>query len=146
LRKWCPDQKSRSAAGTRERDRAYYGSVEHFIRSLKNRELKKNQFLLYDEGYREVNESRLLASPGDSVLTFTGKLRIVFAGETSEYSFDPKGGIQESIITLLKKGIRIYSNGMYQSFEDINVFGYMGWSSTIAEMVPLGYQPASGLE
>jgi hypothetical protein len=139
-----PENEKQQRRWTRERDRAYYGSVEHFIRSLKNRELKKNRFTLTNWDGLEINEQKLLLPNQDSVISYRGKIRVIFSGELAEPSF--KRGFQESTIDFIGRNVTIYSNGKYDPFEDVLLFEYFGWSSGVAELMPLGYQPASRLK
>jgi len=139
-----PENEKQQRRWTRERDRAYYGSVEHFIRSLKSRELKKNRFTLTNWDGLEINEQKLLLPNQDSVISYRGKIRVIFSGELAEPSY--KRGFQESTIDFTGRNVTIYSNGKYDPFEDVLLFEYFGWSSCVAELMPLGYQPASRLK
>ncbi len=129
-----------------ERDRAYYGSAEHFLCSLRKRELKHNSFTVFDFGNREINEDSLLGTKTDSILYYKGILKIVFSKERSEYFYNSKMSVQISTLNFVNQKTEIYSNGYYREDQHIILQGYMGWSCRIADMVPLGYQPTMPLK
>jgi hypothetical protein len=140
-----PENDKQQRRWTRERDRAYYGSVEHFIRSLKKRELKKNRFTLTNWDGIEINEQKLLLPNQDSVISYRGKIKVIFSGEFSEV-YNKQQKFQESYIDFTGRNVTIYSNGKFEPFEDALLQEYFGWSSGVAELMPLGYQPISRLK
>lgn len=127
----------------KERDRAYYGSMQHFIRSLKKKELKKNHFSIWDAHSVEANEETLFEHHGNSDILYKGELSLVFNPESF---YDARKRGQESTLNFIGRKVTIYDNGYYENYQDILLFGYLGWSLNIADMVPLGYQPTSPLE
>ncbi len=137
-----PRQKER---WDRERDRAYYGSPEHFFRSLKKRALKDNYFKTSDPKDHEISLDSLLKNSGDSVIHFKGNLKVVFNHERPEYFYNLKSNVQVSTLRFGTGQTKIYDNGYY-GLQDILLSGYMGWSCRIADMVPLGYQPITKLK
>ncbi len=138
--KLLPKTKRQEVRWIKERDRAYYGSIEHFIRSLKQKALKKNKFELSDLDRHPLSEGMLFKSIGDSIIVYKGNLKVSFIGELPELPY-AKGGVQESTLNFVGRPVIIYDNGFYKEFHDITLQGYMGWSSGLSEIVPLGYQP-----
>ncbi|MBS1682349.1 MAG: carboxypeptidase-like regulatory domain-containing protein [Bacteroidetes bacterium] len=125
----------------RERDKAYHGSMEHFVRALKKRQLTKNGFRLYNLERQEVPEEKLFVNDKDPVIKYKGKLVLVYTGELAEGTYDPQHRIQESVLNFSGNNVTLYDNGVYDKFQDILLEGYMAWSSRVAEIVPLGYRP-----
>ncbi|WP_462253500.1 carboxypeptidase-like regulatory domain-containing protein [Ekhidna sp.] len=100
--------------------------------------------LIVDSIGLEITDNSLLE--GD-VLNYKGYLRIVYTKEPEESGFSRYrigGGVdnKQTTIAYFANPITIYDNGYY---DVANVFfeGYMGWSSKIAEMLPLEYLPQS---
>jgi hypothetical protein len=141
-----PESKKEETRWKAERDRAYYGSVEHFLRSLRKRELKNNSFTVFDFHNREINEDFLLPMGTDSILYYKGILNIVFSRERPEYFYNKNISKQISTLNFANERTEIYSNGYYREDQHIILQGYMGWSCRIADMVPLGYQPIKPLK
>ena len=139
----APKNKGQERRWRRARDQAYYGSIQHFIRSLKKGELKKNHFLISDSTDVEINEQKLLG--GDSVIVYRGKLNLTFNPESFIDPRFPWRRMQETILNFVGNRVRIYDNGYYQSYRDILIFGYIARHLNIADLVPLGYQPHSKL-
>ena len=127
----------------RERDKAYYGSMQHFIRSLKKKELKKNHFSIWDSHSVEANEETLFKNSGDSDILYKGELSLVFNPDSF---YDPRKRGQESTLNFIGRKVTIYDNGYYENYQDILLLGYLGWSLNVADMVPLSYQPTSPLK
>ncbi len=127
----------------RERDRAYYGSFEHFLRSLVNRNLSNNFFHILNEKGIPISEDSLLVN---SALKYKGFLKVTFTNEPPEiqpYKFYIK--FQNSSIELNGNPITIFENGNFEDFHNLIVDGYFGWTSHIAELLPYGYQPSKSV-
>jgi hypothetical protein len=140
-----PENEKKAARWNKERDRAYYGSIEHFFRSFKQSSLEANHFWIYDAENNKVERKELSRNSGDSVVYFKGDIKVVFDGEYTEpfYSNSNRMGNQISVIRLKGQPITVYDNGYYEDFHNIVLMGYFSWSHNIAEMLPLGYQPTS---
>jgi len=139
----APKNEKEQKKWIKERDRTYYGSMQHFIRSLKKRELKKNHFSIWDSHSVEANEETLFKNSGNSEILYKGELSLVFNPESF---YDPRKRGQESTLNFFGRKITIYDNGYYENYQDVLLLGYLGWSLNVAEMVPLGYQPTSPLK
>ncbi|MEP1034240.1 carboxypeptidase-like regulatory domain-containing protein [Ekhidna sp.] len=78
-------------------------------------------------------------------MTYEGYLKIIYTKEPEEpgYSRYRRGGgsdNKQTSIVYFTDFLRIYENGYYD-VEKVFFEGYMGWSSKIAEMLPLEYIP-----
>jgi hypothetical protein len=127
------ENKEMRAKWAEQRDRAYYGSLTHFMRSLRTDKLTANQFKLffwreafsvrgrgrlspstfYPKGYYVLSVYDFRNMNADSLL----KLRITYKGAKQEYNFDPKrfkeGLPQTSLFNYLEHGLVIYENGYF---------------------------------
>ncbi len=140
-----PENIRQGSKWTRERDRAYYGSPEHFFRSLKKRALKENYYGTFDSHEDEISSDSLLKNRGDSIIHFRGSLKVVFNRERPEFLYNAKLRNQVSTLVFGKDQTKIYDNGYYGD-QDVFLSGYMGWNCRFCDMVPLGYVPFSKLK
>jgi hypothetical protein len=145
----------------KERNRAYYGSTNHFMRSLKSKQLKQNGFYVYalthrlergdeqpkqvlvnDSLYfqREVHEKDLLNTRKPEKYF----LKIVYQNEQPEKGFIATKDIPFEEVSYLRyanPGLTVYENGYYEDALSYYLEGYISWSNKIADMVPMEYQP-----
>jgi CarboxypepD_reg-like domain len=137
------------------REKAYYGSVLHFMRCYYDSTLGENGYKLekIDGG---TNKSRLINNPYDSVffnvtetrdvdLMYSGKLRVIYLNEQPErnYLLTNKLSTNTSIqISLLEfsEYITIEENGYFYDQKDLMAFGYWNWEK-IADFLPYNYEP-----
>ena len=158
-----PKDESQERHWTKERDRAYDGSLNHFMRSLQSRTLRENSFTIYwheklskerqklnmDRGmpfdtasyFFRTNEARLFARKPDSVV----QLKIVYKSEPEEFGFPGKGSNstdQTSFLKFKRSSLVIHENGYYENPLDFYLEGYLAWSEKIAELMPWEYEPA----
>lgn len=128
----------------KERDRAYFGSIPHFLLALKYDQLYANYFEIHDGQLNPLKKSDIMS---DSEIRFKGTLYLSFAYEYPENAYPRyKGGIQSSEIVFYGPPVKVYENGYFEDFRSLTFQGYLGWSFNIAEMVPLGYQPTQNLK
>jgi hypothetical protein len=134
------------------RNQAYSGSLNHFIRSLVKREVRKNKFSMQTlPKHTPINPDSLFKSDNLYVLNFSGKLEIVYEGEKEKREFrmivTPPGmntlprPVQTSIISFTAQSLLLYDNGYFEDQKTLILDGYLAWSESIAELVPLGYEP-----
>lgn len=141
LRKW-----------TRARDEAYFGSLNHLMRSLVKREVRKNLFAIQSpKGHQPINPDTLFNKENTSVLNFTGKLEVIYEGEKERREFrmlvtspgmspQPQP-VQTSVINFLKPSLLLYDNGYFEDPKGLMLDGYLAWSEALSELVPLDYEP-----
>jgi len=139
-----PSTKAQARRWVGERARAYYGSLTHFMRSLKFNCLKEDDFYIYLEQKNKwipINESFFLSSGPDSLV----RLKIVYQGETQEYNYSRQNvySYQTSYLKFRKNDLLIHDNGYYENPLKFYLEGYLAWSEKIAELLPLEYQPPS---
>jgi hypothetical protein len=129
----------------RNRDKAYYGSINHFMRSLLNRELVKNQFAVYgvtSESEKKLDEGTLFLHDSNQFF-FKGDMKIVFEGEYEDptYHMYQNTESQVSKISFNDDSITIYENGYYENVQSIIMNGYFAWRECIGNLLPFNYQP-----
>jgi hypothetical protein len=92
---------------------------------------------------RKITDTKELFNKDNDVIKYTGLLKVSF-GEPEEEKYaqgrKPQR-IQQSVVHLLGKELRVYDNGYYEDVKDVFLEGYLGWSEKIAELLPLDYQP-----
>ena len=147
----------------KQRERAYRGSINHFMRSLKAEQLRQNDFKLFlltkvpatsHEAFAETERRRdtvySVLPISESALfkrnfNERGLFKIVYTGETQEINYDrsPRSYLlpQTSYFQITHHGLIIYDNGYYEDPLGYILDGYLGWSSNVAELFPLEYQP-----
>jgi len=140
------------------REKAYNGSVLHFMRCYYDSTLKENGFKLekIDPG---TNKSRLINNPYDSVfsqvndskdleLMYVGKLRVVYMEEQPEKNYlllnklSPNTTIEISLLDF-SEIITIEENGYFYDQKDLMAFGYWSWEK-LADFLPYNYEPGEG--
>ena len=137
------------------REKAYYGSVLHFMRCYYDSTLGENGYKLekIDGG---TNKSRLINNPYDSVffhvtetrdvdLMYSGKLRVLYLNEQPERNYlltnklSTNTTIQISLLDF-SEIITIEENGYFYDQKDLMAFGYWNWEK-IADFLPYNYEP-----
>ncbi|MEO7989110.1 MAG: carboxypeptidase-like regulatory domain-containing protein [Chryseolinea sp.] len=127
------------------RDDAYSGSLNHFMRSLIHRELSKNQFSIYEQlsgTKKQLDEGRLFLQNGNIVF-FKGDMEIIFDGDAEDSSYRTYRNLvqQTSKLTFIGDSITIYENGYYENQKDIVLTGYLAWRECMGNLLPINYQP-----
>lgn len=88
--------------------------------------------------------NRLLVTT-DETISYRGYLQIVYTkeGEDEGYARTRIGGgidNKQTSTVLFLEPLKVYPNGYYDASK-VFFFGYLGWSSKLSEMLPLGYVP-----
>ncbi|MBS1681193.1 MAG: carboxypeptidase-like regulatory domain-containing protein [Bacteroidetes bacterium] len=149
-----PQSAKQKIKWSKERDRAYYGSVRHFLQAAKHNSLKQSSFIVQDENGRVLSDGENFSN---GALSYNGLLRVRFTKERPEIistdgiTLRPNSSTlpsnQLSLIKLTGKPIKIYDNGYYEDFHDILFGGYFGITEgVICELLPLGYVPSKPLK
>lgn len=123
----------------RERDRAYFGSMEHLMRSLLAGQLQENLFLLRTLDGALVDATSLFVRENANSIFFMEEVKITYRGEFEPPEFSNDGDFQVSQLKFINP-VSIYPNGYYDSPKNIIINGYLAWES-VSNMVPFGYQP-----
>jgi len=132
----------------RERDRAYYGSHVHFLRSLLAGKLKENFFTIRRADGDALREADVIK---DGVIQFNGLINVDYSKENSErprVTFGRQSMVafgQQSQITLNGQPVKVYENGYFEDFRNI-VFSGQFQVGNVADQVPLGFSPSSPLK
>lgn len=134
----------------KERDRAYYGSHVHFLRSLLAGKLKENFFVIRRPDGLALKESDLI---NEGVIRFNGLINVDYSkenpeGEIRRVGFGrqaPPAFGQSSQIVLNGQPVKVYENGYFEDFRNI-VFSGQFQVGNVADQVPLGYAPSSPLK
>jgi hypothetical protein len=139
-----PEKDSQQKKWNRNRDKAYLGSVTHFIKSLFEHTLNSNGFIVSEI----KNEKEYITSANvllnNDVVQYHGKLKVVYEKESEEYNYSHQNNFykpQTSILSFPAKAIKIYQNGYFEDQLGIVFNGYMGWER-LAELMPLEYRPS----
>ena len=157
-----PKDESQQRHWVKQRDRAYDGSLNHFMRSLQSKRLRANSFMIYwhekvSEETQKLNkergipfdtatyffattEARLFARKPDSVI----QLKIVYEHEPEEFGYSgriPNSSDQTSFLKFRRGSLVIHENGYYENPLDFYLEGYLAWSEKIAELMPWEYEP-----
>jgi hypothetical protein len=124
----------------RARYDAYQGSLRHLMRSLLKRELAENLFTIM-KGKQALVEDSLFQTSSGNIMTFRGDLNVVFTGETEDFQYRGvrSTNFQQSTLTFVDKKITIYENGYFEKPAGVILNGYLGWSESVANMIPLEY-------
>jgi hypothetical protein len=137
------------------REKAYYGSLLHFMRCYYDSTLGENGYKLekVDEG---SNKSKLINNPYDSAyyrvsdsrdvdLNFSSKLRVVYMLEQPEKNYllvnklSPNTTIQISLLDF-SEIITIEENGYFYDQKDLLALGLWSWEK-LADFLPYNYDP-----
>ncbi len=163
-----PKNNTQASRWTKERDRAYHGSVYHFMRSLKNNALYENKFSIYlmskyidslnmtglgkeirDDTAYTVYPIKYRSDLYEKEFKERILLKIVYEGENQEINFSQSRDLyllQTSYLEFKKHGLVIYDNGYYLDPLSYYMDGYLGWSTKVAELLPLEYQPRANTQ
>jgi hypothetical protein len=96
-------------------------------------------------GHQVIDVTELFLKGTTNQINYKGMLQVTFKNEREEgnYALDRfPTKHQSSIIHFVGKDIKIYENGYYESARDVFFEGYMGWAEKLADLFPLGYEPA----
>ncbi len=162
----APDEKT-EAKWKKNRDRAYYGSMQHFFSSLMKDELKDNGFKIYrlqtlpensTEPRYEIKPSQMMSFGGLNMkrkVFFPDYLEIVYEDEPEPTAYRqyvdsaPKGektvniesrSAQTSLLSLRDKPLEVDKSGYVYNPTDYIVYGYWAWER-MAELMPFDYVP-----
>jgi CarboxypepD_reg-like domain len=145
-----------SATWAINREKAYYGSMLHFMRCYYDSTLGENGYKV--ELINPKNDQpKQLNNPYDSTvfnivngrdveLDFPGKLRVVYLEEQPEIKYLEKNKlalnttVQVSVLDI-SDALVIEQNGYFYDQRDILNFGYWNWEK-IAEFLPYNYEPS----
>jgi hypothetical protein len=134
-----PESEKQRQKWVKARDRAYFGSISHFLISLRANELTANYFEIRGAGGNLLTKQEIVR---DSSIRYDGIIRVTFEGEIAENGYSRNMSYQNSELKFSGDPITIYRNGYFEDYRNLTFQGYMGWSTNIAEMVPFGYQPS----
>jgi len=152
----------------RNRKKCFYGSFNHFKKSLLSRSLRKEGFRIYASNMSnnvirkrrnaELSESDILVFKGDSYeLSFNKNLLVEFkkekesvgflsqrnlvrddGSEVSQDDLAKQAGSQLSVIRLLKSPVKIDLTGQILDRFAISTNGYWSWER-VGDLVPINY-------
>lgn len=142
------------------RQEAYYGSMNHFMRALVNHSLKEEGFItqriykaknlkkplsLIDSLEVQSIKGNELFVENSNKVAYNGELLITFIREPEEPKYAEEHrvktkGSQKSKIKF-SKDVVVYPNGYYEDLESIVMEGYLSWSTKMAELLPYNYVP-----
>ena len=136
------------------REKAYYGSLLHFMRCYYDSTIGENGYKLekVDAG---SNKSKLINNPYDSAyfqvtasrdvdLNFSSKLRVIYLLEQPEKNYlllnklSPNTTIQISLLDF-SEIITIEENGYFYDQKDLLALGYWSWEK-LADFLPYNYE------
>lgn len=162
-----PENKNQLTKWAKERVRAFNGSMIHFMRSLKYSCLHENNFDIYFLEQKVANQedkfpeserindtlySVIQTSESELLNRKTLKnsiLKIVYNAERQEINYDNKQGAnllpQASYLKVKRNNLVIHDNGYYEEPQNYHLDGYLGWSTKIAEQMPVEYQQGKPL-
>ncbi len=139
---------------------AYKGSLNHFIRSLYANSLQREGFSVVSVSYNPngvsnstfkgveypVHIGDRLSGTTVKSFSFRGTLKVEYLDEEEEWEYRNsrvKSGInnQVSLLKFQKNVLNIFENGYYTDPLGIYLEGYLAWSETIGEKLPLSYYP-----
>ena len=138
------------------REKAYYGSMLHFMRCYYDSTLGENSYRL-ERVDSKSGKTRLLGNPYDSTLysrdemgnvdlSLNGQIRIVYAQEKPEPSYleqqklSAATTIQISVVDFPAL-LTIEENGYFFDQKEILAFGYWGWEKA-GDFLPYNYEPS----
>jgi hypothetical protein len=131
---------------TKERDRSYYGSDVHFLRSLLAHKLKENFYTIAGPDGRILKEEDIIK---DGVIKFKGQLNITFSKENGERAPMQRTQLrtsgQQSQVVLNGVPVKVYENGYFEDFHNVVFLGQFQLGS-VADQVPLGFTPSVPLK
>ncbi|HAI75339.1 MAG TPA: hypothetical protein DCM08_03755 [Microscillaceae bacterium] len=134
----------------KNREKAYKGSLRHFLQSLVADKLKEEGYLLFNERNEALKAKDLLTpteSPDTWIMFFYGVTRVVYSKESEELEYAQLENRtplpnQTSLLELVPKNssILLDKNGYIFNPLNLMVYGYWYWEK-VADMVPLDYIP-----
>ncbi len=102
----------------KRRDKAYYGSLSHFMKSLLQRELLKNEFGIFkpskDGDWHKITEDSLFTKSKRNQINYKGRMGIEFYGQPEQSRVSGVyHSYQISTVRLEEDSITIYDNGYF---------------------------------
>ncbi len=149
-----PENVKQEKKWSKEREKAYYGSLRHFLKTLTANRLLKEGFIVHFAKLNNQNEFEITVPvmAGDIVTTdeatgihkmrFRNFIRVLYTkeGGRAHTTEATPTDYQTSYLFLVKPVIQIYPGGITPDREYIQEYGY--WSENrIAELLPLEYFP-----
>lgn len=146
---------------SKNRDRAYFGSLTHFLQAVYQDKLEDEGFEVYlvnrlkreDQLYEEVpsevavsaTEMVLRNEEGNAYFHYRKPIFVQYNHESEETAFSMrfnkrKSFYQTSKFILRVHRIRLEQDGRYFPASGIYTEGYMGWER-IGDLMPFGYVP-----
>lgn len=158
-----PKDSAEAARWARNRRRAFYGSMRHFLLALLDDRVREEGFILYrhphtsylrparfDDTRFRASADRLLSPHPDSslhTLDFNGRLEIIYTEEREEERFlrwqhrlRDGPGPQRSFIELNDPSVTIDPTGEIVEPYGATVFGYFAFER-LADLLPQEYRP-----
>lgn len=147
---------------SQNRDRAYFGSLTHFLQAVYQDRLEEEGFEVHlvnrlkreDQLYDEVisgvevsaTEMMLRNEKGQSFFHYRKPLFVLYNHETEESAYSmrfnqSRAPVQTSKFILMVHRVRLESDGRYFPASGIYTEGYMAWER-VADLMPYGYKPA----
>ena len=138
---------------------AYRGSLNHFVRSLFANKLEQEKFRVvsvtinpntatgpaYKGVEYPINVAERLSGSTVKTFSFRGTLKVEYQGEEEEWEYrnakTKSSNNQVSFLKFPKTTITLFENGYYTDPLGIYLEGYLAWSETIGERLPLSYYP-----
>jgi hypothetical protein len=143
---------------TKNRLRAFKGSLRHFLASLVRKELKKEGFGISMSHHYLAGEDDIVfdgSEPEDRTVRFRGTLQVIYTREPVEAGYDltkdvsvlsrqpswkvPAAG-QISWLSLNWGAITVNARGLIKEWFPTRVGGYWAWER-VADALPLDYEP-----
>jgi len=135
-----PTTPKRKKNWTRQRDRAYFGSIPHLLHSIVKGSLDANYFEVTNENGNRLVEHDLMK---DSLIYYPKRIYVTFNKEPPEAGYPARSRANQlSPIIFTGQPVKVYENGYFEDFNSVIFGGYIGWSSAIAELLPYGYKPS----
>lgn len=144
-----------SVAWEKKRDKAYKGSLFHFMRALYANQLAREGFDLYiadstqsppsSETLKPFDADKLVTGDKIRRLNFEGSLKLEYR-EKQDWEYPGRGygpyreGYQQTYLKLNQPTLDIYENGYYADQLSVYLNGYLMWRETVCNMVPLGHE------
>ncbi|MGY6521844.1 MAG: carboxypeptidase-like regulatory domain-containing protein [Mongoliitalea sp.] len=146
---------------SKNRDRAYFGSMTHFLQAVYQEKLEGEGFEVFlvnrvkgeDQLYREeVSDVQVHAADillrdekGNAYFHYRKPIFVRYNRETEETAFSmrysqARAPYQISKFILLVQRIRLEQDGRYFPASGIYTEGYMAWER-VADLMPFGYVP-----
>ncbi len=156
-----PADSAQAAYWEKNRRKAFYGSLRHFLLALLHDSVKEEGFMLYNiregvHGFSPQNRSRIsgkrLIREGEEPylhrLNFFGQLQIIYTGEEEDEDYlrwlrdrqQQPGGSQTSYLKLNEHPITVDTDGEIIQPYGATQFGYFAFSR-LADLTPRRYRP-----